>query len=154
MWSAAPFAFAVSQCPSMSSIPARLPSSSNPPIGPKMNARHGHAIRTGEGLLVNAASFHQIVSAKTSPCLAHVRQHPGGEVVRWKASRHPCTRWFGQSRARANCLIVGAVWVIAGCVEAHLDQPLRVADLAAVVYLSEHHFLRAFGLVVGQTPHR
>ena len=66
----------------------------------------------------------------------------------------PSTRWFGQSRARANCLIVGAVWVIAGCVEAHLDQPLRVADLAAVVYLSEHHFLRAFGLVVGQTPHQ
>jgi AraC family transcriptional regulator len=39
-------------------------------------------------------------------------------------------------------------------IEANLDQPLRIADLAAVVYLSEHHFLRAFGLVVGQTPHQ
>ena len=57
-------------------------------------------------------------------------------------------------RNAAPALPSEAVRTLFDFVEAHLDQPLRVADLAAVVYLSEHHFLRAFGLVVGQTPHQ
>jgi AraC family transcriptional regulator len=57
-------------------------------------------------------------------------------------------------RAAAPTLPAEATKRLFDYIEAHLDQPLRIADLAAVVYLSEHHFLRAFGLVVGQTPHQ
>lgn len=37
-------------------------------------------------------------------------------------------------------------------VDAHLDQPLRLADLAAVAGLSEFHFHRAFRATTGLTP--
>jgi AraC family transcriptional regulator len=57
-------------------------------------------------------------------------------------------------RVAAPALPAEAMKTLFDYVEAHLDQPLRISDLAAVVYLSEHHFLRAFGLVVGQTPHQ
>ncbi len=39
-------------------------------------------------------------------------------------------------------------------VDAHLHRELRLAELAALVHLSEDHFLRAFKAAVGQTPHQ
>ena len=39
-------------------------------------------------------------------------------------------------------------------IDAHVDQPLRLADLAALARLSPDHFLRAFKAAVGQTPHQ
>ncbi len=38
-------------------------------------------------------------------------------------------------------------------VEAHLSQPIRVADLSGVVGLSATHFSRAFGRSFGEPPH-
>ncbi len=39
-------------------------------------------------------------------------------------------------------------------IDANLDRPLPVAELAAVVGLSRAHFTRAFQSAVGETPHR
>lgn len=39
-------------------------------------------------------------------------------------------------------------------VDEHLAQPLRLSELAALARLSDDHFLRAFKLAVGQTPHQ
>jgi len=39
-------------------------------------------------------------------------------------------------------------------IDANLDRPLQVAELAAEVGLSRAHFTRAFQAAVGQTPHR
>jgi len=39
-------------------------------------------------------------------------------------------------------------------IDANLDRPLQVAELAAEVGLSRAHFTRAFQSAVGQTPHR
>jgi AraC family transcriptional regulator len=39
-------------------------------------------------------------------------------------------------------------------IDAHLGTELRLSELAALVHLSDDHFLRAFKSAVGQTPHR
>jgi len=39
-------------------------------------------------------------------------------------------------------------------IQAHLDQPLGLADLAALVQLSTPHFLRMFKQATGQAPHQ
>lgn len=39
-------------------------------------------------------------------------------------------------------------------IDAHLDQPLRLTDLAAVAGLSEYHFARMFRQSQGQAPHQ
>jgi len=39
-------------------------------------------------------------------------------------------------------------------VEERLSEPLRLSEMAALARLSEDHFLRAFKLAVGQTPHQ
>ncbi len=38
-------------------------------------------------------------------------------------------------------------------IEAHLDAPIRISDLAAVAGLSEFHFARMFKLSKGEAPH-
>ena len=39
-------------------------------------------------------------------------------------------------------------------VEAHLDQPLTIEDLAEVADLSAYHFARMFRKTVGEAPHK
>lgn len=39
-------------------------------------------------------------------------------------------------------------------IEAHLDQPLRISDLAEIAGLSEFHFARMFKSATGEPPHR
>jgi AraC family transcriptional regulator len=52
--------------------------------------------------------------------------------------------------ARARCrAIEAALWL-----EAHLAEPVRLAEAARVAGLSPYHFLRVFAAVVGVTPHQ
>jgi AraC family transcriptional regulator len=86
--------------------------------------------------------------------LAH--EHVMAMIIRHLLLRYNAeeTKTDPAPRAVAPTLPAEATKTLFDYIEENLDQPLRIADLAAVVYLSEHHFLRAFGLVVGQTPHQ
>ena len=58
------------------------------------------------------------------------------------------------SAARRVTLVGSTLRRVLNHVETHLEQELRLGDLAALVCLSEDHFLRAFKAAVGQTPHQ
>src|SRR3989344_43867 len=59
-----------------------------------------------------------------------------------------------QSAAATRALTPHKLRRLTAFIDANLDRPLQVAELAAVVGLSRAHFTRAFQSAVGQTPHR
>lgn len=59
-----------------------------------------------------------------------------------------------QSAAATRALTPHKLRRLTAFIDANLDRPLTVAQLAAEVGLSRAHFTRAFQSAVGQTPHR
>ena len=59
-----------------------------------------------------------------------------------------------QSAAATHALTPHKLRRLTTFIDANLDRPLQVAELAAEVGLSRAHFTRAFQSAVGQTPHR
>lgn len=64
-------------------------------------------------------------------------------------------RLFGEARAAPRGGITGRQRrIVTDHVDAHLTDPIAVADLARLLGLSEAHFARAFKQTVGLSPHR
>jgi AraC-like DNA-binding protein len=59
-----------------------------------------------------------------------------------------------KKRLRVNPLPQRSFELVVAYIDAMLAQPVRLADLAAVAKLSEHHFLRSFKFATGMTPHQ
>ncbi|WP_068877563.1 MULTISPECIES: helix-turn-helix domain-containing protein [unclassified Phenylobacterium] len=59
-----------------------------------------------------------------------------------------------QSAAATRALTPHKLRRLTAFIDANLDRPLQVAELAAEAGLSRAHFTRAFQSAVGQTPHR
>jgi AraC-like DNA-binding protein len=60
----------------------------------------------------------------------------------------------GTRRDCWNALPRHKVWAVAAHVVGNLDRPIRVAELAAVVNISPHHFSRQFRVATGLAPHQ
>jgi AraC family transcriptional regulator len=56
--------------------------------------------------------------------------------------------------SHANSLTSRRLAIVEDFIEAHLDQPISVGDMAASIGLSMGFFIRAFRAATGQTPHR
>lgn len=56
-------------------------------------------------------------------------------------------------RHSSGCLTMWRLKRIRAYVDAHIDEPLRLADLAAVVGLSRMHFAAQFRAATGMAPH-
>jgi AraC family transcriptional regulator len=66
--------------------------------------------------------------------------------ARGQGERRAGPRRVAQNRRR---IVQSALWI-----EAHLDQPLSLARMAAVAAMTTSHYLRQFAAVVGVTPHQ
>jgi len=60
----------------------------------------------------------------------------------------------GTRRDCSNALPRHKVWAVAAHVVGNLERPIRVAELAAVVNISPHHFSRQFRVATGLAPHQ
>jgi len=60
----------------------------------------------------------------------------------------------GALRSRSNALPRHKLRAVAAHVEAHLEAPIRVAELAALVCVSPYHFSRQFRAATGLAPHQ
>jgi AraC-like DNA-binding protein len=59
-----------------------------------------------------------------------------------------------KKRLRVNALPQRSFERVVEYIDTTLSQPIRLSELAAIVKLSEHHFLRSFKLATGMTPHQ
>jgi AraC family transcriptional regulator len=67
---------------------------------------------------------------------------------------HLLRRYTGAARPPAGALRSPALSLVVDYIEANLDCPVALAELAAVAGLSVFHFARVFRAAVGTTPHR
>ncbi|HYH37679.1 MAG TPA: AraC family transcriptional regulator [Azospirillum sp.] len=78
--------------------------------------------------------------------------HAGRMLIAYLASRF--TERPARSLLARGGLAPAALRRVADFVDAHLDAPLAIDDLAAVAGLSPYHFARAFKRSTGEAPHR
>ena len=66
----------------------------------------------------------------------------------------PTHRDDEQERERRRVEYTARINRVLDHIEAHLDQPLRLRELAAIAHLSPFHFHRVFGAMTGETVSR
>lgn len=118
--------------------------------GPRaLAAAHGVGLRD-RGVQALAHELRRVLRDERGGEAAYVEALAEGLFVRAAAV---AARAPGGSSA-VQALAPGKTRRVTDFIEAHLDQPLSVAELAELVGMSRGHFSRAFAAAIGETPRR
>ena len=102
--------------------------------------------------LVFARVVNLLMSASRE--LEHSQEAAKTSIQQAASILHAQLRCAGVERQGSNQeLVAWKVRLVESYVEKHIDRPIPVAELSALVGLSEAHFSRAFRLYYGEAPH-